>query len=169
MKFTTLALCATSVVALPFKWNLFSQTTFGMGILGLDRPIPGDSPVMVCDLAVPKLVEIYELDVSPNPPEKGKNVTINAEGIVKKVIEEGAYVDVEVRYGYIKLLTQTFDLCEQAASVNLTCPLEVGKHVVNSTAAIPIEVPPGKYTVSARAYTVDDEPITCLDATVLFQ
>ncbi|KAF5094087.1 hypothetical protein D0Z03_002187 [Geotrichum reessii] len=163
-----------SVIGFPiFGWNLVTslvQNPLSINTLfGYEKPIPGDSPVNLCDLDEPKLVEIYRLDISPNPPEKGKNVTIYGEGIVKETIEEGAYVNVEVRYGYIKLLEQTFDLCEQAKSVGIECPINEGKMTLNSSAAIPIEVPPGKYSVAARAYTVDDEPITCLSATVLFQ
>ena len=171
-----LALSAATTPAFAFpllSWDYLSgfvQNPFSISRLpGYEKPIPGDSPVNVCDLDQPKLVEIYHLDIAPNPPQKGKNVTIYAEGIVKKTIKEGAYVDVEVRYGYIKLLQQTFDLCEQSKSVGIECPIEEGKVTLNSSAAIPIEVPPGKYSVAARAYTVDDEPITCLSATGLFQ
>ncbi|KAF5098974.1 hypothetical protein D0Z00_001840 [Geotrichum galactomycetum] len=169
-----LSVATTPALAFPLlSWDYLSglvQNPLSVSRLpGYEKPIPGDSPVNLCDLDQPKLAEIYRLDVTPNPPEKGKNVTIYAEGIAKKTIKEGAYVDVEVRYGYIKLLEQTFDLCEQSKSVGIECPIEKGKVIVNSTAAIPIEVPPGKYSVAARAYTVDDEPITCLSATVLFQ
>lgn len=145
------------------------QNPFGSsGLSASDKPIPGESPLMLCDLDQPKLVEIYQVNLDPNPPLKGENLTISAEGVVKSVIEEGAYIDIDVRYGYIRLLKQTFDLCEQTANVDLACPIQEGKITFETSVQLPQEIPPGKYTVVARAYTVDDEPITCLSITVEF-
>lgn len=157
------------VVAAPIPMEIQLQNPFGSsGLSASDKPIPGDSPLMICDLEEPKLVEIYKVNLDPNPPLKGQNLTIFAEGIVKETILEGAYVDVDVRYGYIRLLSQTFDLCEQTANVDLECPIKEGKITLETTLELPKEIPPGKYTVVARAYTVDDQPITCLSTTVEF-
>ena len=107
----------------------------------------------------------------PNPPQRGANLTITASGILKQEIEEGAYVDVEVRLGYIKLLTQTYDLCEQLEENDiggLRCPLEAGVYDLEKIVEIPAEVPPGKYSVIARAYNLDDSEITCLTGDVIF-
>lgn len=167
---TTLLLAASQALAVAIELKgVELQNPFGSsGLSAFDKPIPGKSPLMLCDLEEPKLVEIYRVDLDPNPPVKGQNLTIFAEGIVKKTILEGAYVDVDVRYGYIRLLKQTFDLCEQTATVDIDCPIKEGKLVLETSVEIPAEVPPGKYVVVARAYTVDDEPITCLSATVEF-
>ena len=40
--------------------------------------------------------------------------------------------------------------------------------MITKEVEIPEEVPPGKYLVTARAFTKDDEYITCLTATVEF-
>lgn len=145
------------------------QNPFGSsGLSASDEPIPGDSPLMLCDIELPKLVEIYEIKLDPNPPLKGQNLTIHAEGIVKETIQEGAYIDIDVRYGYIRLLKQSFDLCEQTSNVDLECPIQEGKITLQTSVELPEEIPPGKYTVVARAYTVDDQPITCLSTSVEF-
>lgn len=52
--------------------------------------------------------------------------------------------------------------------VDLECPIKKGEHVISKVVEIPEEVPPGKYLVTARAYTKNDEYITCLTATVIF-
>lgn len=169
---TTFLLAASNAFAIPLDLQDLQaefQNPFGLNTLpGLDKPIPGHSPILLCDLDQPKLVEIIRIDLDPNPPVKGQNVTIHAEGIVKQPILEGAYVDVDVRYGYIRLLKQTFDLCEQSKTVGIECPVEKGKLVLDTSVEIPGEVPPGKYVVFARAYTVDDEPITCLTGSIVF-
>lgn len=135
------------------------------------KPIPGGSPVSQCDVSESQLLELSSLHLTPNPPVRGKNVTITAVGDLLDEVDEGAYVDVEVRLGYIKLLTQTFDLCETLEDNDvggLTCPLSAGHYSVQKEVEIPAEVPPGKYVVLARAYNVDDELITCLTGEIVF-
>ncbi|CAN6674943.1 phosphatidylglycerol/phosphatidylinositol transfer protein [Trichomonascus vanleenenianus] len=135
---------------------------------GDNTPIPGDSPFEQCDVDIAQLLRIDQIDISPNPPERGAELTISAKGFLAEDIEEGAYVAVDVRYGYIRLVNQKFDLCEQAGNVDLQCPLEKGDQNITKTVELPDEIPPGKFIVTARAYTVDDVLLTCLAATVEF-
>lgn len=136
-----------------------------------NKPIPGGSPICQCDASEKQMLEISNVDLFPNPPVRGQNLTISALGNLHDTVEEGAYVDVEVRLGYIKLLTQTYDLCETLEENDvdgLTCPLTAGLYSVVKEVEIPAEVPPGKYVVVARAYNVDDELITCLTGDITF-
>lgn len=133
-----------------------------------DKPVPGGSPIVQCDSSEQQILDLKSIIVDPNPPLRGENLTFTAEGVLSKDIEEGAYVEVDVRYGFIKLVHQTFDLCEEISKVDLTCPILKGKQVIRKEVEIPAEVPPGRYFVNARAYTKDDEFITCLSATVDF-
>lgn len=87
---------------------------------------------------------------------------------VSKTIAQGAYVNLQVKYGLIRLISTTADLCEQIQNVELECPIEKGLISITKSVDLPREIPPGKYTVLADVYTVDDEPITCLTATVTF-
>ena len=114
------------------------------------------------------MLHLDEVIVTPNPPVAGQNLTFTTVGTLDKTIEEGAYVEVEVRYGFIKLIHQTYDLCEEIVKVDLQCPIKLGKQTITKNVEIPEEVPPGKYLVVARAYTKDDEYITCLTATIIF-
>lgn len=143
-----------------------------------ERPVPGDNPLNVCDLDQHprRLLEITTLSLSPNPPIKGHNLTITADTIIKKTIVKGAYVDVDVHYGYLRLLNQRFDLCEQIDEYggggdgdgDVKCPIEKGRLEVNKEVTIPPQFPAGKYTIVGRAYTVEGEFITCLSTTVEF-
>lgn len=135
------------------------------------KPINGESPLYQCDILDKQLVEIKEVNLDPNPPVRGENLTISANGEVFETIEEGAYIDVEVRLGYIRLLSQTFDLCETLEDNDiegLSCPIEPGEYNIKKIVEIPGEVPPGKYVVVERAYTEKDDLITCLTGEVVF-
>lgn len=137
-------------------------------LLPLTHPIPGDSPLENCDISDDQSLSLYSIDLSPNPPERGTNLTITASGYLHQDISEGAYVDVVVNYGYIRLLSQTYDLCEELPNVDMSCPINKGLYTLTKQVEIPNEVPPGKYTVFARAYNKDDSMITCLTGTVEF-
>lgn len=66
----------------------------------------------------------------PDPPKPGQNLTIKAKGIVVDEIDvcwnstnngwyltepkDGAYADVTVKLGLVKLLHKRFDVCEEA-------------------------------------------------------
>lgn len=130
--------------------------------------IPGDSPIDTCESPAPNtdLIEITNLEISPNPPERGQNLTISATGLIKEDIEAGAYVEIEVKYGLIRLLRQTLDLCEQTEKVELGCPIKEGEVSLERVVQLPQAIPPGRYTVNARVFTEDDRQVTCLVAKV---
>lgn len=132
------------------------------------KPIPGDSPLAVCDTSDAQLLTIRQVDLDPNPPQRGANLTIYGVGELAKEVTDGAYVDVTVNYGYIRLIQQTYDLCEQLPEIDMECPLQKGDYSIEKIVELPAQIPPGKYTVTARAYTVDDELISCLTGSMVF-
>lgn len=133
-----------------------------------EKPIPGNAPIVQCEAINPQILDLQEVIIDPSPPAKGQNLTFSATGYLSKDIEDGAYVEVDVRFGFIRLIHQTYDLCEQVGNVDLECPIKKGKQVITKEVEIPAEVPPGKYTVNARAFDKNDVLITCLTATVEF-
>lgn len=133
-----------------------------------ERPVPGNSPVINCDIKTPQILNLQRVVIDPSPPTKGQNLTFVATGFLSQDIVDGAYVEVDVRYGFIKLIHQTFDVCEEITNVDMECPVKKGEQIISKQVEIPNEVPPGKYLVNARAYTKDDVLITCLSATVEF-
>jgi hypothetical protein len=72
----------------------------------------------------------------------GQTLVIEAEGTVHKAILEGAYVNLQVKYGYIRLINTKADLCEQIKNVDLECPIEKGKLVITKSIELPKEIPP---------------------------
>lgn len=131
--------------------------------------IPGASPLQHCTPDHDSdLLTIEHVNLSPNPPLAGATLTIEAVGTFKKEIDQGAYVRLQVKYGLIKLLSTTADLCEQIQNVDMECPIQKGKTTITKEVEMPAQIPPGKYTVVADVFSADDEPITCLTATVIF-
>ena len=76
------------------------------------------------------VVQIESITVSPDPPKPGEDLTVTVKGTAQENIEvrhsamvrfrlltsfqEGAYADVTVKLGLIKLLHKEFDICEEA-------------------------------------------------------
>ena len=105
--------------------------------------VPGKSPVEICSLSPSDdLVNITYINLTPNPPLAGQNLTIEAMGYLKTDVEEGAYANFEVKYGFIKLLSGTADLCEKAAEVDLECPVKKGQVKIQKVVELPAQIPP---------------------------
>ncbi|KAJ7136754.1 ML domain-containing protein [Mycena epipterygia] len=116
-------------------------------------------------------VQILSISVSPDPPKIGAELTVTIDAEVMQTIEDGATADVLVKVGRIKLLEQTFDLCEEAQKANATisCPVEPGVYSIVQTVELPKEVPKLKYVIAVRGYTQDEDPMVCVDLTVQFR
>ncbi|KAJ6624170.1 ML domain-containing protein [Mycena sp. CBHHK59/15] len=115
-------------------------------------------------------VQIVSISVSPDPPKIGSKLTVTIDAIVKETIEEGATADVKVKAGLIKLLERTFDLCDEARNANtsISCPVAPGPYTISQTVELPKEVPKLKYVITVRAFTVDEDPMVCVDLKVQF-
>ncbi|KAK9899771.1 hypothetical protein P389DRAFT_192081 [Cystobasidium minutum MCA 4210] len=116
-------------------------------------------------------LEIKSLKVVPDPPVPGKTMTIYAEGTAKQRIEKGAYADVIVKLGLIKLLTKRFDICEelQNANASMKCPIEKGEHTIVQSVDLPAEIPKAKFVVNAQAWTQPPEnPMGCATIVIDF-
>jgi hypothetical protein len=69
-------------------------------------------------------------------------LTIKAKGTVAEAIEEGAYIQLQVKYGLIRLISTKADLCEQVKNVDMECPIEKGLLVIEKSVDLPKEIPP---------------------------
>lgn len=96
-------------------------------------------------------------------------MNIVASGILSEDVEEGAYVQLQVKFGLIRIINTKADLCDNIKNVDLECPLKKGDIKLEKSVELPKEIPNGKYTVLADVYTKDDEKVTCLTAEVQFK
>ncbi|KAJ6604744.1 ML domain-containing protein [Mycena vulgaris] len=115
-------------------------------------------------------LQVDSIDVFPDPPVPGQDLTVTVKALVTDIIEEGAVADVTVKLGLIKLLQKTFDVCEEARNANttVTCPVEPGVYTVVQTVALPKEIPKAKFVVQIRGFTVAEEDMLCLDLKIDF-
>lgn len=81
--------------------------------------------------------------------DSGTTLVINAKGTVKDTILDGAYVNLEVKYGYIRLISTQADLCKEIKNVDLECPIEKGKLSITKSVDLPKEIPPVRPTFSS--------------------
>jgi len=148
----------------------FSQVSWGKlpANAQTGAKVPGSNPLNYCGSTQGDILTIETVDLVPNPPEAGKTLVISATGVLHDVVSQGAYVDIVVKYGMITLIKKTFDLCENAGQVDLECPVDQGKLILEKSVDLPAAIPPGLYSVSANVATVDGRQITCLTATVRF-
>ncbi len=65
-----------------------------------------------------------------------------ASGKLLEDIGEGAYVQLQVKYGLIRLVSTKADLCEQVGNVDLKCPIEKGDVTITKDVDLPREIPP---------------------------
>lgn len=72
----------------------------------------------------------------------GETLTIEAIGTFTKDVEEGAYIQLQVKYGLIRLINTKADLCEQVKNVDLECPIKAGKTTITKDVDLPTEIPP---------------------------
>ncbi|CAG8952411.1 hypothetical protein HYFRA_00001158 [Hymenoscyphus fraxineus] len=160
------SLCLSSLVAADFGFS------YGSSQKVLDdkgEAVPGSNPLVHCKKEhSDDLLTLEHVNLTPNPPAPGQNLTIEAVGSISQDVGEGAYVLLTVKYGFIKLLTTKADLCEQVSNVDLKCPIKAGKTTITKDVEIPKQIPGGKYTVNADAYTADAKHIVCLEASVEF-
>jgi hypothetical protein len=71
----------------------------------------------------------------------GNKLTIEAVGTLSQTLEKGAYVNLQVKYGLIRLINMKEDLCDQVSNVELECPIDEGKITIVKDVALPNEIP----------------------------
>ncbi|KAG8743090.1 Phosphatidylglycerol/phosphatidylinositol transfer protein [Ceratobasidium sp. 414] len=150
--FAALAL-TSAAAALPGLGNSIGQVRIGGGEVHatnswtwIDNGQPTDA------------VQVYSIEVSPDPPQIGKDLTVKARGRATRRIEEGAYADVTVKLGLVKLLHKQFDVCEEARNNNITvqCPVEPGEYEVVHTVTLPKETPRAKFIIEVKGFTSEE-------------
>ncbi|KAL0580372.1 hypothetical protein V5O48_001617 [Marasmius crinis-equi] len=143
----------------------------------IQSPFKSDEPVHTTDSwgwescgSDSDIIQIDSIQVSPDPPQPGKELTVKVKGVASETVEEGAMADVVVKLGLIKLLSKTFDLCDEARKANATiqCPIEAGEHDVTQVVELPKEIPKAKFKVNAQGYTEDEKDLFCVDLTIDF-
>jgi hypothetical protein len=89
------------------------------------------------DVFVPQVISL-----TPDIPKRGEKLTILVKGKLKRQIEDDSRAHVKVKLGFIQLIDQDFNICENIGQVGRECPLEQGDLVIEHQVDIPRELPP---------------------------
>ncbi|MEU9198140.1 ML domain-containing protein [Streptomyces hundungensis] len=122
-------------------------------------------------------LQIESIVLTPDPPEPGKDLKAVITATVTNEIAEGAYADVTVKLGLIKMIQKQFDLFTElknrsewtlTADSGSGAPVTPGPVVLTFDGKLPREIPRAQFTVLVRAFTVDDDELATLDFKVNF-
>ncbi|KAH7106984.1 ML domain-containing protein [Auriculariales sp. MPI-PUGE-AT-0066] len=127
--------------------------------------------VEIVDCGAPTdAVLLKSVEISPDPPKPGEPVTVTVTGTVQERLNDGAWADVTVKVGLIKLLQKRFDVCEEASNSNATiqCPVDPDTYTIVQTVELPKEIPPAKFSVAVRGFTAEEEDMLCINLKINF-
>ncbi|MFJ8477967.1 ML domain-containing protein [Kitasatospora sp. NPDC094011] len=125
-------------------------------------------------------LRINSLSVTPDPPKPGSTVTLRIDAAATRTIEDGAYFDLTIKLGLVKLLHRRFDLFEELRGggsevLKLSCstsdgksPIPAGGTVLTAVIDLAREVPRAKFRLDVRAFTVDEDDLAALKFDVDF-
>ena len=113
--------------------------------------------------------QISQLDVSPDPPVMGQNITVAAAGTLNVDIT-GGQVTLEVYLktivGKIRVVNKQENICQSVGSIPNPCPIKAGPYSKTISALVPNEkIPSGTYTGQVRADDQDGRQIACISFT----
>ena len=112
---------------------------------------------------------LYNLDkvkVTPYPPESGKKLRILASGNLTKQITNGATLEIEGKWGIIRVLNQKLDLCSVTKKLGRPCPIKKGSFELKFEAKVPSKIPKVKIWSTITIRDKNQKLISCLNAKI---
>ncbi|MGW6394256.1 ML domain-containing protein [Streptomyces sp. NPDC055103] len=120
-------------------------------------------------------LQIETITLTPDPPRAYSDTTLTIKGTALEAIEDGAYFDVTVKLGLIKVMHKRLDLFEElrgAKTLNTTWtaspdpaggPIKPGDLELTIAMHLPKEIPQAKFTLNVRGYTAAEDELATLD------
>jgi len=123
------------------------------------------------------LLTIDSLTATPTTPKPGSDLQVTIKGTTSADITDGAYIDVTVKLGMIKLLRKQFDLFAElrASSTavgqttsNMTVAqqkdsiIPAGDFTLTYTTTLPKELPQARFDMVMEFWNADDADITTI-------
>ena len=100
------------------------------------------------------VMTVSKVDLSPNPPIKGQNLTVKIEGILSEDLSTDATMFVSMKKGMIKFPRMKIPACDYFTG---GCPISKGPASLEMMFEIPQMIPGGSYEVRAILYNVDKD------------
>ncbi|KAL1871431.1 Phosphatidylglycerol/phosphatidylinositol transfer protein [Diaporthe australafricana] len=135
------------------------------GLVAAGKKVPGDNPLSLCSRnPAEDILQIEELNLSPNPVPRNGTLVFKARGRVTQAIEKGALVEVEAWEGNESVLDETFDLCDDLEWISdEECTPKEGVFSVSKKIVIEDDdLPDGAFSMRVDVKTAGGQQITCL-------
>ncbi|WP_406058960.1 ML domain-containing protein [Streptomyces sp. NBC_01077] len=114
-------------------------------------------------------LQIQSITITPDPPQPGSPAKMTIKATVQEAIEEGAFYNLTVKLGLIKLLQKQIDLFEELRSGTLTVtpdpaggPIKPGEVELTYALNLPREVPKAKFNLDVAAFNANEEDLATL-------
>lgn len=107
---------------------------------------------------------IESVELIPESPVKGKDLTVTVKGTLEKDIVQGVKLKSLFKFKNVPLLKQTFDVCKElddADDAPMKCPIDKGYKSWTYTFNIPRVMLSGNYQISANITDVDNTLLFC--------
>lgn len=125
------------------------------------------------------VLTITSISAAPSDPKPGRGeLQVTVQGTTSQDITDGAYIEVTVKLGLIKLLQKRFDLFAELRADSTTVGssdgsilnvaqqkdsvIPAGDFTLTYTLKMPREIPRAKFTISASFWNADDADIATL-------
>lgn len=115
------------------------------------------------------LVRVNSVELQPDPPVMGQNLTFHGAGSLSGRVAQGSYVDVNVYLGFLRLYAERMDLCEvlRENHVEVQCPMEPGQYNITHVIEMPkTRVPPIPFRFRVLGISQDKQKIACINGRI---
>lgn len=115
------------------------------------------------------LVRVDSVELQPDPPVMGRNLTFHGAGSLSGRVAQGSYVDVNVYLGFLRLYAERMDLCDvlRENHVEVQCPMEPGQYNITHVIEMPkTRVPPIPFRFRVLGISQDKQTIACINGRI---
>lgn len=153
-------------VALPLEDNLNQQYTLSSSLA-----FSKGFQYRICN-AESNTFHLDTLEITPDPPVKGKELIVMVEGSLDTEISQGSSMDIVVKFNRITLLKRRLDFCdelENASGSPVKCPIAAGPKKWIIHVDLPSQIPSGRYSADIQLTDQKNRSAFCAQAKILLQ
>lgn len=112
-------------------------------------------------------VKINKVTITPDPPEKGKSLTVDANITLSEEVTKGD-IKLTIKYGIIPIISMDLQLCDEVKAIGLQCPLEPKTYDGKLSVDIPSAIPGGHYSGNVEVTDQNGKELSCIDLDLHF-
>jgi hypothetical protein len=100
--------------------------------------------------------------ISPDPPIRGKSLSINATFTLKEEVT-GGNVAIKMKWGEFPIYDQTINLCDLIKDVGKECPLPAKTQQIITSVNFPSDTPTGHFIGTAIVTDQNGYEVVCVN------